>query len=538
MGIDNLSGLVLGQYQLHDLIGKGGMAAVYRGHQISLRRDVAIKILPLDLAQQNDYAQRFWREAAVAGRLEHPHIVPVYDYGTAQGITYVVMRLLTGGTLADRMDLRARQHLPLPSLGEIARILSQLASALDHAHQHGIIHRDIKPSNIMFDEHGTAYIVDFGIAKLVEATNPLTSTGLTMGTPLYMSPEQWRGEHALTQAADQYALAVMIYALLTGQTPFNAPTPYALMHKHLTEPPPPPHLLRPDLPVTVTEILDRALAKNAPDRFPTVGEFARAFEQVAFEQPGYTTNLFVLPLPPKSNTTTLRRPIAYPTRSRRGLLTVGVLLITGMLMLVIALAILSTRGKDAPASQTSRGSAPDSTVPTATFIPPATLTPSPTSEPGISNAEIDMTVQAVISATQYQLTLETGATLISLQSTQTQIAVEQIGTAQVIGLTQTAAAVPTYTPTLDPGICVGFLTPRLRAGGRGQVTDGDPNHIRLEPASLTELGEIPPGAVFNVLEGPVCLRNGANVWWKVEYNGLIGWTAEGTQQIYWLAPVP
>ncbi len=538
MGVDNLSGLVLGQYQLHALIDRGGMAAVYRGHQISLHRDVAIKILPLDLAQQHDYSQRFWREAAVAGRLEHPHIVPVYDYGTAQGITYVVMRLLTGGTLADRMDLRARQNLPLPSLGEISRILVQLGSALDHAHQHGIIHRDIKPSNVMFDEHGTAYIVDFGIAKLVEATNPITSTGLTMGTPLYMSPEQWRGEHELTQAADQYALAVMIYALLTGQTPFNAPTPYALMHKHLMEPPPPPHLLRPDLPVTITQILDRALAKNAAARFFTVGEFALAFEQAAGEQPGYTTHLFTIPLPPKSNTTTLVRPYPYPTRPRRGLLTVGVLLITGVLILAITLAVLSTRREDKPDTQASRGSAPDSTIPAATFTPPATFTPSLTPEPGISNAEIDSTVQAVISATQYQLTLEAGATLISLQATQTQTAAEQAATAQVMSLTQTAAAVPTSTPTLDPGICAGFLTPRLHAGGRGQVIDAELNHIRPEPASLTELGEIPPGGIFNVLEGPVCLRNGVNVWWKVEYNGLIGWTAEGTQQIYWLAPAP
>jgi len=210
------------------------------------------------------------------------------------------MRLLTGGTLAERVAQREAENRPLPSLGEVSLLLSQLAGAFDYAHSRGVIHRDIKPSNIMFDNQGNAFLVDFGIAKLLSTTSALTGTGMMLGTPLYMAPEQWRAEPP-TAATDQYALGVTIYQLLTGHVPFEAPTPFGLMHKHLNETPTPLHIVRSDLPEAVTITLQRALAKNPADRFPTVTAFAQSFEQSSSGSTGETTQFLTFPvkrLPP------------------------------------------------------------------------------------------------------------------------------------------------------------------------------------------------------------------------------------------------
>ncbi|HRF95377.1 MAG TPA: serine/threonine-protein kinase, partial [Aggregatilineales bacterium] len=177
MGSDNLKGQMLGQYELRELLGVGGMGSVYRGFQTALKREVAVKVLPSTLAQQPGYIERFTREAETSAALEHPHIVPIVDYGTQRGISYVVMRLLTGGTLAERINQAQADKRGLPSLGETAKLLRELASALDYAHNRGVIHRDIKTSNVMFDNQGNSYLVDFGIAKLMNATNKLTGTG-------------------------------------------------------------------------------------------------------------------------------------------------------------------------------------------------------------------------------------------------------------------------------------------------------------------------------------------------------------------------
>ncbi|HEX3050667.1 MAG TPA: serine/threonine-protein kinase, partial [Aggregatilineaceae bacterium] len=149
---------MLGQYELRELLGSGGMGAVYRGYQAALKREVAVKVLSQQLAEQPGYLERFIREAEIAAALEHAHIVPIYDYGTQQGVNYIVMRLLTGGSLTQRLRWRAENHEPLPSLREIADLLNQLASALDYAHSKGVIHRDVKPNNVMFDAQGSAYL--------------------------------------------------------------------------------------------------------------------------------------------------------------------------------------------------------------------------------------------------------------------------------------------------------------------------------------------------------------------------------------------
>ena len=299
MDIPNLTGQTLGHYELRELLGMGGMGAVYCAYQAGLKRSVAIKVLPSALASQRGYFERFNREAETAASLEHRHIVPIYDHGIQEGTSYVVMRLLTGGTLAERLTQQSHNLERLPSLGEIAELLNQVASALDYAHSQGVIHRDIKPSNVMFDRQGSSYVVDFGIAKLLETTsNVLTASGTLMGTPLYMSPEQWRAE-PVTPATDQYALGIMTYELISGHPPFQAPTPYSLMHKHLYETPAPPQVARPDVPRSVREVLERAVAKHSDDRFPTVTAFAQSFEEAIQGETGETTHFLTTPLRPK-----------------------------------------------------------------------------------------------------------------------------------------------------------------------------------------------------------------------------------------------
>jgi serine/threonine-protein kinase len=299
MTIHNLAGQKLGQYELRELLGTGGMGAVYRGYQPALEREVAIKVLSPMLAEEEGYLERFNREAKTAAALEHTHIVPVYDYGTQQDISYVVMRLLSGGTLGERLKRLSEAGRDLPSLGDVADLLKQLSGALDYAHSQGVIHRDIKPNNIMFDHQGSAYLVDFGIAKLVEATSQLTGSGVSVGTPTFMSPEQWRAE-PVTPATDIYAVGAMAYLMVTGQTPFEAPTPYALMHKHLNEMPTPPHQVRAEVPPSLAPVLARAMAKDPKARFPSAMAFAQAFDRAIQSQRGEPSDFFTAPIPQRT----------------------------------------------------------------------------------------------------------------------------------------------------------------------------------------------------------------------------------------------
>ncbi len=312
LNIENLTGQKLGQYEVRELLGMGGMGAVYRAHQVGLRRDVAFKVLPPQMAQQREFLERFTREAQTAAALEHAHIVPVYDYGITSGLSYVAMRMLTGGSLAERISYRAQNKEDLPSLWETAEIIKHLGSALDYAHLRGVVHRDIKASNVMFDDQGSPFLVDFGIAKLVNTTTGLTGTGVAMGTPSYMSPEQWRGE-SVTAATDQYAMGILVYHLVTGRLPFEGPTPFALMHKHLNEEPTPPQVWRENLPSTIKAVLDQAMAKNPHDRFPAMRDFAAAFENAIQGLPKQDTGFFTFPLPNRPTATSSLGNTPAPT---------------------------------------------------------------------------------------------------------------------------------------------------------------------------------------------------------------------------------
>jgi serine/threonine protein kinase len=299
VSVQTLSGQTLGQYKLLELLGTGGMSAVYHGYQPELARHVAIKVLSPTLSQEPNYLERFLLEARTIASLEHPHIVPIYDYGTLNGISYIVERLLTGGTLAERLDARLLTGGSLPSLGETAGLLRQLGSALDYSHRRGVIHRDVKSGNVMFDSQGNANLVDFGIAKLLSSTTSLTGEQHILGTSAYMSPEQWRGE-PLTPAVDQYALGVLSYLLVTGQLPFDGLSSHELMYQHLNEMPAPAHTLRPGLPEAVSQVIERATAKRAEDRYLSVTAFADDFTAAVRGFEGLSTNFFTFSLTPET----------------------------------------------------------------------------------------------------------------------------------------------------------------------------------------------------------------------------------------------
>ncbi len=265
-------GQTIGPYELLEEVGRGGMAAVYRARQPNMNRFVAIKIIFRSFGADTKALERFKREAELIARLEHPHILPVYDYNGDNDPPYIVMRFLPTGTLRDVM---VREQIP-PS--EIAFLLSQVASALDYAHRQGIVHRDIKPSNILIDGDGNAFLTDFGIARMVESSAGLTATGIAVGTPGYMAPEQGMGNN-VDSRADVYALGVMVFEMLTGVMPYNGETPMAVVLKHISEPVPDITKVNPALSPAVNAVIQKVLAKQPENRYATTGEFSRAFTQ-------------------------------------------------------------------------------------------------------------------------------------------------------------------------------------------------------------------------------------------------------------------
>jgi basic membrane protein A len=264
----DLIGRTLGPYQILSEIGHGGMANVYRAAQPSIGREVAIKVLPAHFLQDRSFLDRFDREVQVIARLQHPHILPVYDFGEQDGLPYIVMAYLTGGSLADHIR-RYGAGMPLE---EIARLVAQAAAALDFAHSKGIIHRDLKPSNILLDEQGNAYLSDFGIAKVTEATAQLTGSGI-IGTPAYMAPEMSEPD-GMSPLIDIYALGVTLYEMLTGDQPYHAPTPMGVLLAHASKPVPDAREKRPELPDAVQAVVEGAMAKDPRQRYQMASDLA------------------------------------------------------------------------------------------------------------------------------------------------------------------------------------------------------------------------------------------------------------------------
>ena len=253
------------QYELDGEIGRGGMSVVFRARDLRLNRPVAIKVLPPELAHDPAIRARFTREAQMSAQLSHTHIVPIYDVGDRDGIAYLVMALVSGANLAAHLAREPRQPVE-----EVRRILGEVVDALAYAHLRGVIHRDIKPDNILLDRQtGRAIVTDFGIAWAMETGARLTATGIAVGTPTYMSPEQAVGERELDGRSDLYSVGVLGYQMLTGRVPFEAGNSMALLLKHVTERPRPIADLRPDAPRALRETVERAMMKAPEDRWPT-----------------------------------------------------------------------------------------------------------------------------------------------------------------------------------------------------------------------------------------------------------------------------
>jgi serine/threonine protein kinase len=285
------------------------MSTVYRARQLNMDRDIALKVVSAELAGDPQFISRFEREARVIASLEHPRILPVHDYGHQGDYFYMVMRLVEGESLRERL---MREPLSPEASG---KLLDQIASALDYAHSKGVIHRDLKPNNIMIDEQDNIYLMDFGIAKLVAASQQFTQTGMIMGTPAYMAPEQWRGEN-VDARTDVYALGVIIYEMLTGRPPFESDTPFTLMYKHLNDRPVTLREFVPDLPEQMEQVVFKAMAKDPAERYPSAGDLAAAYADAlnnvsipvaasvpsAFESPRQSapqSGMPPLPLPPE-----------------------------------------------------------------------------------------------------------------------------------------------------------------------------------------------------------------------------------------------
>jgi serine/threonine protein kinase/N-acetylneuraminic acid mutarotase len=287
MAASNLIGRTIGQYRVVEQLGMGGMATVYKAYHPAMDRYVALKIPPEYLARDPNFRARFIREARTLAHLEHPHILPVYDFGEEDGLPYFVMRYVDGGTLRELMT-----RGPLP-LDQALRLVREVAEALGYAHTYvdpnsgrlePIVHRDVKPANVLLDRNGTALLTDFGIAKILDENTELTGTGVALGTPQYMAPEQVQGK-PVDARTDIYSLGVVLYEVATGRRPFAAETPLALAMMHVNEALPLPRQVNPAVPEAVERIILRAMAKNPDDRFQTADEFAAALGDRLNEAP-------------------------------------------------------------------------------------------------------------------------------------------------------------------------------------------------------------------------------------------------------------
>lgn len=267
----------LGPYRVLNQLGQGGMATVYKGYHPRLDRYIAIKVVHQAFLEDPAFLSRFEREAQIVAKLDHPHIVPVFDYAEHEGQPYLVMKYIEGRTLKNRLSAGA---LPLD---QIVNLMETVGNALDYAHKQGILHRDIKPSNIIIDNSGTVYLTDFGLARIAHAGESTLSQDMLIGTPHYISPEQAMGRKELDARSDIYSLGVVLYELLVGRVPFSADTPYAIIHDHIYRPLPLPSAVNPEIPPEVERVLLKALAKDPAARYSSAVEMVNAFKAAVSE---------------------------------------------------------------------------------------------------------------------------------------------------------------------------------------------------------------------------------------------------------------
>ncbi len=269
----DLSGKTLGRYRVVAKLGRGGMAEVYKAYQPGLDRYVGIKVLHSHLVDDADFIGRFEREALAIAKLRHSNIVQALDFDREDDLYFMVMEYIDGPTLKEELKVR-RAATKSFTMEEVARIFTALSSAIDYAHARGMVHRDIKPANVMINQEGQIVLTDFGIAKIVGATQ-FTQTGALAGTPAYMSPEQGQGERG-DERSDIYSMGIMLYEMVTGSVPYDADTPFAVIMQHISEPLPMPTKINPNIPEAVERVILKAMSKNPDDRYQTASALAKA----------------------------------------------------------------------------------------------------------------------------------------------------------------------------------------------------------------------------------------------------------------------
>jgi Tfp pilus assembly protein PilF/predicted Ser/Thr protein kinase len=352
----------VGPYRITKQLGVGGMATVWKAYHPALDRYVAIKVLHPSFKEDPQFTARFQREAKIVAKLTHPHIVPIYDFSEHEGMAYLVMRYIDGRTL--KAILREG---PLP-LDRVMDILEPAGQALAYAHDQGVLHRDIKPSNFILSSEGEVFLTDFGLARMAETGDSTLSRDMLVGTPQYISPEQARGER-LDARTDIYSLGVVLFEMLTGKVPYDADTPYAVIHDHIFSPLPLPTEFKPDVPGPVERVVLKALAKDRDDRFENVREMVSALQEalagepVAVEAPPLVADESsegpvppaetVEELPPVEAVEELSPPAPSQGRSRR---LIAVIAVLGILLGVcvcgsVSLVALRRAGKAAPAAE-------------------------------------------------------------------------------------------------------------------------------------------------------------------------------------------
>jgi serine/threonine-protein kinase len=393
-------------YEVRSVLGRGGMGAVVLADDKKLGREVAIKVLPPELVKDPELVQRFEQEARTAARLDHPGIIPIHAVNHVGDLYYFVMRYVRGKALDDVLLAG-----PLP-VAEAQRILFEAAAALAHAHRRGVVHRDVKPANIMLDEAGRVLLTDFGISKVAEsASSPLTATGRLIGTPLYMSPEQCKGD-PVDGRSDEYSLAAVGYHLLTGRVPFDDDSIHTVMYKHIYEQPPKISSMRTDVPESLEAVLARGMSKAAADRFPTMDAFAaaiapdRAMVTPAGDlvvQPGvrFSVPTLRMDIAPHYGARTPETPLPFasppvPGVTRKPLIGVALLSIAGL-----ALSVAAKVNAPSRPAQSVRDAVPHAGTAAVAAVPAAPVVSAPDGPQPLPGTAKGGTGSVVVNATPY-----------------------------------------------------------------------------------------------------------------------------------------